>query len=67
MLKLQFETESQSISFWIDDVSGALCVQNDNEIMEIPLNAGIELLNSLKMKQEIFMESNRKGFFKWIR
>ena len=66
MLKLQFENESQSISFWIDDVSGALCVQTDNDIIEIPLNAGIELLNSLKMKQEIYLESNRKGFFKWI-
>jgi hypothetical protein len=37
MLKQQFETENQSISFWIDDVSGALCIQSDRDVIEIPL------------------------------
>jgi hypothetical protein len=66
MIKQQFETENQSISFWIDDVSGALCIQSNMDVMEIPLNTGIELLKTLRQKQEMYLESNRKGVFKWI-
>jgi hypothetical protein len=66
MIRYTFENESQSISFWIDDVSGALCIQSDRDVMEIPLNTGIELLKTLRQKQEVYLEANRKGVFKWI-
>ena len=67
MIKQQIETETQSISFWIDEVSGALCVQSFHmDVMEIPLNTGIELLKTLRQKQEQYMDQNRKGVFKWI-
>jgi hypothetical protein len=67
MIKQQFETENQSISFWIDEDSGALCVQScHRDVMEIPLNTGMELLNTLRQKQAEYLEANRKGIFKWI-
>jgi transcriptional regulator len=65
MLKQQFETENQSISFWIDDVSGALCIQSDRDVIEIPYNTAQELLKVLRQKQAEYIETNQKGWG-WI-
>ena len=66
MIKLTVEIDNLGLSFWVDDVSGALCIEGSSGVIEIPLNTGLELLNTLRQKQAEYLEQNRKGIFRWI-
>jgi hypothetical protein len=65
MIKLTFDNNLESIKFWIDDVSGALCIQSDRDVIEIPYNTAQELLTVLRQKQAEYLETNQKGWG-WI-
>ena len=62
-IKFTFENEDQQIKTWIDAVSGALCIESQNEVIEVPYMVSIELLSMLRQKQAQFEEANRKNWF----
>lgn len=64
MLKITYENQDQEIKFWIDPVSGSLCVQSETDIIEIPSNSARELLGTLKMKLAEYEESKNKNKLK---
>ena len=62
-IKFTFENEDQEIKTWIDSVSGALCIESQNEVIEVPYMVSIELLSMLRQKQAQFEEANSKNWF----
>lgn len=68
MIKFTFENEDQAVKFWIDPVSGSLCVESQTEVIEIPHTFAIELCSIIRQKQAQFEEANKKIWLqKWWR
>ena len=61
-IKFTYENEDQSVKFWIDEVSGALCVEGKDDFIEIPADTGFEIVSILRQKQAVFQEKHHK---KW--
>ncbi len=67
MLKFTYETNEHEIKTWVDPTDGSLNFQIGNETVNIPYEAGYEMVMILKHKQFIFQEQERRKFSPWTR
>lgn len=65
MLKYTFETNDHELKAWVNPDNGSLNVQIGNETVNVPYEIGAELIATIKQKQSIFKEVERKKLSTW--
>lgn len=61
-IKLNIEDDNQAIRFWVDSESGALCIDTEISIMEIPNETANELIEEIQKKLFNHYQKNKRWF-----